>query len=64
MPRGISNGKSQMPNMKPEIGDLKYRALARIQGYTSINAKYPSWCVNIWLRGFQLRFEILISADD
>jgi hypothetical protein len=37
MPFGIANGKSQIPNMKSEICDLKFRAPARIPGSTSID---------------------------
>mgnify|MGYP001221449334 CR=1 FL=1 len=37
VPFVIANGKSQIPNMKSEICDLKFRASARIQGPTSID---------------------------
>ena len=37
MPFGIANGKSQIPDRKSEICDLKFRASARIQGRTSID---------------------------
>ena len=36
MPIGMANCKSQIPDMKFEICDLKFRAPARIQGHTSI----------------------------
>ena len=37
MPFGMANSKSQIPDMKSEICNLKFRASARIKGYTSIN---------------------------
>jgi hypothetical protein len=45
VPFGISNGKSQIPNMKSEICDLKFRASARIQGHTSINTVLSGFLV-------------------
>ena len=37
VPFGITNRKSQIPDMKSEICDVIFRASARIQGHTSID---------------------------